>query len=162
MHRERSCLFTFLKWFLLIFLIIGLIFIVTVFVLFLVNYDEVVEELEKGNNGEKMNIDDKDAFKIITIVIVSITLLIMLIQIYGVYRESFCIVLLTAIAVLIVIILQIVNLVRNKGSRSVDESVQVGGDIIWFIVCVTYAFLIKREDQIANSTVYPYDSSNLP
>ena len=156
MNRERSCLFTFLKWFLLIFLIIGLIFIITVFVLFLVNYDEVVEEIEKGSYGEKMDIDDKEAFKFITIVIVSLTLLIMLIQIYGIYRESFCIVMLTAIAVLIVLILQIVSLIRNKGSRSVDESIQVGGDVIWFVACAVYAFLIKRENRIADSTVYPY------
>lgn len=84
--------------------------------------------------------------KIIAGVALGINLILTAIQIVGVYKESFCIVTLMAIFMLVVLILWVVQVVSTKGKDSASLSSMVGS-VIWFVLCAGYAFMIWQSRQ---------------
>ena len=154
MGKSRSCCFLVLKWAILIYLIILFVAELTALIIFSTNFEQVVQEMEKNDRSlGQLDGDKKDAFKALMIVALTFTLILTLIQIIGVYRESFCIVTTMAAAMVIVIILNIVNASRTKGADSYAVS-SLTGSTFWAVVCLVYAFAIRSADK--QDAVTPY------
>ncbi|KAI1287109.1 hypothetical protein HDE_10696 [Halotydeus destructor] len=149
MSHHRSCGFRTLKWFILIFLIIGFITEAVLLIAFLVDTDAFISGIESSYSQDKstgskvaLSEEDKSAIKWITGIALSIMLIVTTIQLYGVYKENFCIVAVMTICILISTILFAVN--RSKtGSGDSMSSANIGSSIFWFLLTATYAYLIK-------------------
>ena len=154
MGKNRSCCFLVLKWAIMVYLILLLLAELTALILFSTNFEQVVQEMEKNERSlGQLNGEEKDTFKVLMIVALTFTLLLTLIQLIGVYRESVCIVTIMVIAMVIVIIINAVNTVRTKASNSYAIS-SLTGSSFWAAICLIYACAIHMADK--QDAVVPY------